>query len=59
MIELLAEKQHVSNTGNIVIQPLCLHLQDTGGIDWGDSGTTPIEIEVVETGTDCNYSITT
>lgn len=24
-----------------------------GGIDWGDSGTSPIEIEVVDVGTDC------
>lgn len=41
-----------------IIQTLCLHLQDAGGIDWGDSGATPIEIEVVDTGTDCNYLLT-
>lgn len=27
--------------------------EDAGGIDWGDNGATPIEIEIVDTGTDC------
>ncbi|KAM9425289.1 CDK5 regulatory subunit-associated protein 3 [Pholidichthys leucotaenia] len=27
--------------------------EDTGGIDWGDSEATPVEIEVVDMGTDC------
>ncbi len=24
-----------------------------GGIDWGDSESTPVEIEIVDVGTDC------
>lgn len=27
--------------------------EDTGGIDWGDSEAAPIEIEIVDAGTDC------
>lgn len=36
---------------------VCLPRQDTGagGIDWGDSEAAPIEIEIVDAGTDCNY----
>lgn len=29
--------------------------EDAGGIDWGDSEAAPIEIEIVDAGTDCNY----
>lgn len=37
---------------------VCLPEQDTGagGIDWGDSEAAPIEIEIVDAGTDCNYT---
>ena len=28
---------------------------DEGGIDWGESGEAPIEIEVLDGGTDCKY----
>lgn len=31
---------------------LCLSAQDTG-IDWGDSEAPPVEIEIVNAGTDC------
>ena len=29
--------------------------EDEGGIDWGESGDAPIEIEVLDGGTDCEY----
>ena len=39
---------------------VCLALQDTGagGIDWGDSEVAPIEIEIVDAGTDCKNFLT-
>lgn len=44
-------EDHCSNTPTSV----CLLWQDAGGIDWGDSEAAPIEIEIVDAGTDCNY----
>lgn len=57
---LSSSVRHTENIGDHCFNKptsVCLPRQDTGagGIDWGDSEAAPIEIEIVDAGTDCNY----
>lgn len=51
------QTEKVGNNFSIILISVRLPQQDTGagGIDWGDSEAAPIEIEIVDAGTDCNY----
>lgn len=41
-------------TQALIYDCVCPPQQDSGAIDWGDSEAAPIDIEIVDAGSDCN-----